>query len=118
MFSKHVNSNTRENSSDGALNQSEKKKSKINYDPPVKELSDIDILTELEKTVHCCGYGGSLGCIRKTFSDVTDGVICLDINKAIQIVRLCRSRMNWRDQENFNQYAEQLFRDCIDKKLK
>jgi hypothetical protein len=116
MFSKCIN--TRGNSNEGALNQAHQKKSKINYDPPVKEISDMEILNELEKTAHCCGYGGSIGCIRKTFSAVTDdGLFDLDIITAIQIVRICRKTTNWRDQENLDQYSEQLFRSCIDKKI-
>ena len=113
-----MNSNSRGNSSDGALNQARNKKSKLNTDPPVREISDTEILYELEKTVHCCGYGGSAGCIRKMFSEVgDDDLLSLNIIKAIQIVRLCRNATIWRDQDSLDEYAERLFRACIEKKV-
>ena len=113
-----MNSNSRGNSSDGALNQARNKKSKLYHDPPVKEISDTEILYELEKTVHCCGYGGSAGCIRKTFSVVgDDDLLNLNIIKAIQVVRMCRNTTTWRDQDSLDEYAERLFRGCVERKI-
>ena len=104
-----MNSNSR---GYGALNH------KKQANPPVKEISDTEILYELEKTVHCCGYGGSAGCIRKTFSVVgDDDLLNLNIIKAIQVVRMCRNTTTWRDQDSLDEYAERLFRGCIERKI-
>ena len=113
---KRINSNTRGNSSDGTIYHNNKK-GKINYTPPVLDISDMEILSELDKTIHCCAYGGSVGCIRKTFSVDTDGVINLDINKSIEIVRLCRRKTNWRSPEELDQFAQTLFRDSIERTI-
>ena len=46
-----------------------------------------------------------------------DDLLNLSIIKGIQVVRMCRNTTTWRDQDSLDEYAEQLFRGCIERKI-
>ena len=110
-------SSTRGNSSDGYMN---KKAKKIEQIIPEQEKSFEEVVKEIDELSYCCAYGGSLGCIKRTFlaqecrSDVSS-LYNLDINQAVATVRRCQGLTVWREKHNLNDFVLEIFRASISK---
>jgi len=83
------------------------KRNKVNATDTPKMPDSEEISNDIDKTQHCCAYGGSIGCIRKIFSSEDNHGRCvIDFNEGIETVLRCRQLTYFRDAEGLDTFMQ------------
>jgi hypothetical protein len=82
-------------------------------------MNELKIIHDIEGLSFCCGYGGSLGCLQRAFSEENSVTYCLEVNlpSLCKVVKECRLSVQSKahNDDLYNFYISNLFTQSVER---